>query len=156
MILRIKPLYTPRDEESFKEIYYPMWVYIFEYTVKRRLFGDIKGGAIILVDGISGRAYLADAFPDIERVEAEQGVLKPQIGDAKSDAIAKDKVETFLFRKFAYLRFSYSLVSKVFAYKLLWARKEEEHYYLLDSVTGDEIEVYKIDEESKEVIDDTG
>ena len=145
MVTRIKPLYIPENKEGVKEIYYPTWLYLFDYIVKRRIFGDIIGKITIVVDGISGRSYLADSFPELEEIETEGKVLDPAIGGEKALEIARDKVETFLFRKFAYLKFSYSLSRKHFAYKLFWAKKKGKSYYLMDSITGDEIEVQKIE-----------
>ena len=141
--MRIKPLYIPEDRRGVKEIYYPVWLYVFEYLVKRRLFGDIKGKLVVLVDGINGRAYLADVFPELEEVQSEGKVLKPAISEEESEALAKDKAEAFLFRKFAYLKFSYSLRERAFAYKLFWAKRRGDSYHLMDSITGDEIEVQK-------------
>ncbi len=40
-ILRIKPLYIPEDQTEglLKEIYYPIWIYVFQYHVRRMIFG---------------------------------------------------------------------------------------------------------------------
>jgi hypothetical protein len=151
-VLRIKPLYVPQEKEGVKEIYYPTWLYVFKYTVKRRIFGDIKGIVVVLVDGINRRAYLADIFPEIEEAEFDGKILTPVISDRESEVLARDKIEEYLFRKFSYLKFSYTLKQKAFSYKLFWAKKGKNgQYYLLDSITGDEIEVQKI-EKSEEVI----
>ena len=145
-IIRIKPLYIPEDMRGVTEIYYPVWLYDFRYTVKRKLFGDIKGRLIVLVDGINGRAYLADVYPELEEIQSKGKILNPEINEEESKTFAKEKAEAFLFRKFAYLKFSYFLSSGAFAYKLFWAKKRGHSYHLMDSITGDEIEIQKINE----------
>jgi hypothetical protein len=155
-VLRIKPLYIPQDREEVKEIYYPIWLYVFKYKVKRKILGDIKGTMVILVDGINRRAYLADIFPELEEVEVEGKTLTPLISDKESEILAGSKAEEYLFRKFSYLKFTHTLGQKAFAYKLFWVKKGEEgQYYLLDSITGDEIEVQKI-EKSENLINNVG
>ncbi len=151
-ITRIKPLYIPENQKKVKEVYYPVWIYIFSYVVKRRIFGDIKGNIIVLVDGINQKGYLADIFPEIEEINVidnKAKILEPQISDEKSEEIAKDRAEAFLFRKYAYLKFTYQLTQKAFTYKLFWARKEENKYFLMDSITGEEIEVLPYEEHKK-------
>ena len=151
-VTRIVPIYEPETPNA-KEIYYPVWLYVFYYHVKRRVFGDIKGKFVVMVDGINGRSYLADVFPQLEEVETDGRILEPKITDEESRELAVDKAEAFLFRKFAYLKFSYRLEQKAFTYKLFWAMKSGESYLLLDSITGDEIEVQKI-ERSEQFVDD--
>ncbi|WP_297067321.1 hypothetical protein [Thermococcus sp.] len=153
-VLTIKPL-QEKPPGDVRDIYYPMWIYVFEYLVKRKVFGDIRGRLIVLVDGINSRAYLADLFPELEEVGARGRILEPEISDAEGEDLARDKAETFLFRKFAYLRFTYWMSEKAFAYKVFWAKKLDGSYLLIDSITGDEIEVQKI-RESEEAIDDPG
>ena len=152
-ITRIVPIYRPDGEA--KEIYYPVWLYVFYYHVKRRVFGDIKGKFVVMVDGINGRSYLADVFPQLEEVETDGRILEPRITDEESRELAVDKAEAFLFRKFAYLKFSYRLEQKAFTYKLFWVMKTGNSYLLLDSITGDEIEVQKI-EKSEQLVNDSG
>ncbi len=147
-VMRIKPLYTPKDSgKETKEVYYPVWIYVYSYHVKRKVFGDIKGLFVVLVDTINGHAYLADAFPQLEEVEAEDNVvLEPVVDEKRSDEISKDKAEAYLFRKYAYLTFSYRLEHKAFTYKLFWVMRREGGYLLTDSITGDEIEVLPYEE----------
>ncbi|WP_461862767.1 hypothetical protein [Thermococcus sp.] len=156
-ILRIKPLYIPEDQTEglLKEIYYPIWIYVFRYHVRRMIFGDIHGEVVVLVDGINERSYIADIFPELEKIETEGKILESSITGEKSEEIARDKIETFLFRKFAYLKFSYYLKQKAFGYKLFWATKKGESYYLMDSITGDEIEIQKIKGESKQLVNNS-
>lgn len=148
MINRIKPFQIPADKCETREIYYPLWFYVFQYKVKRKIFSDIEGMFVIIVDGITGKGYLADIVPDIENIEINEKtskVLKPHITQAESLKIATEKAEAFLFRKYAYLNFVYKVKHQIFTYKLFWAKKQDNDRYLItDSITGEKIEVHEI------------
>ncbi|GAB6101426.1 hypothetical protein JCM16138_06490 [Thermococcus atlanticus] len=149
----IKPLHSHElSKEGYTgEIYYPFWIYVFSYRVKRKIFGDIKGMIVVMVDGINGKGYLADIVPDFEEINCDKKnsrILKPCVKEDESLKIATEKAESFLFRKYAYLKFTYELKYQTFTYKLFWAKKENNRRYILkDSITGEEIEIVSINGE---------
>ncbi|MEM2059012.1 MAG: hypothetical protein QXO76_12300, partial [Thermoproteota archaeon] len=140
---------------SVKEGYYPFWLILFKVEVQRYLFRSTTWIMPITVDGITGKAEMANLkvtsngeVEGLEEVEVPVGqLLEPSVSYDEALKKARDLLNFFITTRAIPKRVDVSVAKAIVIYRPYWiAQLRSEggcgRIAALDAITGEVVDVY--------------